>query len=529
MDNTFADAIHPCQDLEGVDLTKGPGMEGKQMTYRTTLRSAVCLAALVTGSAAFADVSAQQVWDDWKTEFSLYGGDMTVGSEEMSGDTLIVRDIAITASDDDVSTRVDIPEVRFAEQGDGSVSITMSESYPVVATAQDGAVITLLVSQSGMELNVSGTPEALDYTLNADSFGVALQDVVDNGTSVTGEAQVVANNLSGTYATRSGDMRNMTYDMQVESMDVLVDLQPGTGPGEYVTVGGKISGIAMQADITLPRDADMANAENIIASGGAMAGGYTIDSSEVVFDINAEGDQASGSFRGGAGSLTGQISGQTISYIANTQDIALTVASSSAPFPIDVSLAEYGVTFEIPTGVAETPQAFRMGIDLVDLAVSDGIWSLLDPSNVLPRDPATVQIGLAGLARPLFDMLDPAQEDAMMASDMPFELNEISLTQLNIALAGATVTGEGAFVFDNDDLESFAPMPRPEGEVSVRINGLNALLDNLVTMGLVPAEQMMAPRMMMGMFARSTGNDQLETKLEVTADGQVLANGQRIR
>jgi hypothetical protein len=76
---------------------------------------------------------------------------------------------------------------------------------------------------------------------------------------------------------------------------------------------------------------------------------------------------------------------------------------------------------------------------------------------------------------------------------------------------------------------TFAPLPRPEGALRVQINGLNGLLDNLVAMGLVPAEEMMAPRMMMGMFARSTGDDQLESQLEITGDGQVLANGQRIR
>ena len=126
-------------------------------------------------------------------------------------------------------------------------------------------------------------------------------------------------------------------------------------------------------------------------------------------------------------------------------------------------------------------------------------------------------------------MMDPAQEDAMMQSNMPIELSEVTLSDLEISAAGARATGAGAFTFDNSDMVTFAPLPRPEGEVSVQINGLNALLDNLVTMGLIPAEELMAPRMMMGMFARSTGDDQLESRLEVTADGQVLANGQRIR
>ncbi|MBQ2261637.1 MAG: DUF2125 domain-containing protein [Loktanella sp.] len=529
MGNTFADAIALRRQLEAADRIEAPIMKGNRMTYRTTLRSAVCLAALVTGGAAMADVSAQQIWDDWKIEMSMFGGEVATASEDMIGDTLTVRGLTLTSVEEGMSSVLTIGELVFAEQGDGSVVITTSDSYPMVFTADDGAIITVLVSHPGLEMNVSGTPEALDYTFNADSLTIALQDIVDGDFTFTGDMQLVGNNVSGTYTTRLGEMRNTTYDMQLESADILVDVTPPGSMGEYVTAGGKMNGIALQADITMPRDPEATDTDNLIVSGVAFAGGYTIDSSEFVFDINTEGDQAAGSFSAGAGSLTAQISDQSVSYIANSNDIAATITSGAAPFPIDLSLGQYGVTFEMPLGQAETPQPFGLGIDLVDLAVSDAIWSLFDPGSVLPRDPATVQIGLAGLARPLFDMLDPAQEEAMMASDMPFELTEVELTRFNLALAGATATGEGAFTFDNDDLESFAPFPRPEGEVAVTINGLNGLLDNLVTMGLIPAEEMMAPRMMMGMFARSTGDDQLETRLEVTPEGQVLANGQRIR
>jgi hypothetical protein len=35
--------------------------------------------------------------------------------------------------------------------------------------------------------------------------------------------------------------------------------------------------------------------------------------------------------------------------------------------------------------------------------------------------------------------------------------------------------------------------------------------------------------MFLGMFATATGDDQMTSRLEVTEDGQVLANGQRIQ
>ena len=49
-------------------------------------------------------------------------------------------------------------------------------------------------------------------------------------------------------------------------------------------------------------------------------------------------------------------------------------------------------------------------------------------------------------------------------------------------------------------------------------------------MGLVPEEQAMGARMMMGLFARpGDGEDTLVSTIEVQEDGSVLANGQRIR
>jgi hypothetical protein len=71
-------------------------------------------------------------------------------------------------------------------------------------------------------------------------------------------------------------------------------------------------------------------------------------------------------------------------------------------------------------------------------------------------------------------------------------------------------------------------MPRPDGTVTIDVAGANALIDNLITMGLIPAEQAMMPRMMLGMFAKPVGEDAVQSVIEVK-DGQVMANGQRIR
>jgi hypothetical protein len=101
---------------------------------------------------------------------------------------------------------------------------------------------------------------------------------------------------------------------------------------------------------------------------------------------------------------------------------------------------------------------------------------------------------------------------------------------LTLALAGARLTGGGDFTFDNDDLSTFPGMPKPTGALELELTGGNALLDTLVAMGLLPQEQAMGARMMLGMFARpGSSPDSLTSRIEVTEEGQVLANGQRLR
>jgi hypothetical protein len=114
-------------------------------------------------------------------------------------------------------------------------------------------------------------------------------------------------------------------------------------------------------------------------------------------------------------------------------------------------------------------------------------------------------------------------------SEIPGELNAVSIDTLELSAAGADISGTGSFTFDNSDMVSFDGFPRPEGAVDLEINGINGLIDRLITMGLLPAEQAMPARLMLGMFTVPQGEDQLTSRIEVNDKGHVLANGQRLK
>jgi len=279
----------------------------------------------------------------------------------------------------------------------------------------------------------------------------------------------------------------------------------------------------------VPLEMDLENPDDIFVKGFSVAGGYIIDSADYVFDINADGDQVAGSVSTGTVTLTGELNSKTVAYESRTNNIAVNLQASEVPLPIEISLAEYGFGFRMPVGTTDAPADFGLKFDLVDLVIGDVIWDVFDPSQVLSRDPATLEIALTGTARALIDFLDPAQQAAMESTEVPFELSSLSLDTLKIMAAGALFTGSGAFTFDNSDMQTFAPLPRPEGDATFEITGLNKLLDNLVAMGLVPEQDIMGPRMMMGMFARSTGDDQMAIDVEIESSGQVKVNGNRVR
>jgi len=181
----------------------------------------------------------------------------------------------------------------------------------------------------------------------------------------------------------------------------------------------------------------------------------------------------------------------------------------------------------MPVSADDEAQDFSLGVLLGDFTMSDFIWGIFDPSGQLPRDPATVALDVSGLVTLFANVMDPA---AMESSDVPGEVNAVTVHELVVSAAGVELTGQGDFEFDNSDLTSFDGIPKPVGAIDLALVGANGLMDKLVAMGLLPEEQAMGARMMMGMFAvPGDGEDSLKSKIEFTEEGYVLANGQRLK
>ena len=108
----------------------------------------------------------------------------------------------------------------------------------------------------------------------------------------------------------------------------------------------------------------------------------------------------------------------------------------------------------------------------------------------------------------------------------PVELEQVDVNKLQLSIAGAELSGTGEFEFKTTALG----VPQPIGAIDLTLVGGNALIDGLVSIGLLPEQQAMGARMMLGLLAVPGGEpDTLNSKIEINEMGHISANGQRIQ
>lgn len=512
-------------------------MKGFVMTVRRNLASSgLALCISMTGAPLWAEVTPQQVWDDWQAYFEGLGYQLEA-SESQSGGNLVISDMTMSVDvpEEGASASMSISELVLADNGDGTVTVSFPASMPLRMMGRDDEgqeVQTVLdVSNEGLVMTVAGDPDDLTYSYAAARLTMALDEIVADGTPVEfGDASMTIANLAGTTTMTMAALRDTTQDFSAGPVSYDLDIiDPETG-GRMVAKGGYES-IAFKGDTKIPLEVSGSDMAGMLRDGFALDGGFTFAAGSSEFSFEEDDQTLEGSTASRGGQLDVRMSGDQLHYGGKAEGMELNMQTSDLPFPVAFATETFGLDLMFPVLESEEAQDFAARFTLSDFTMSEMIWAMFDPGAQLPRDPATVAFDLAGKARLFFDLLDPEQAEAMDDSDaVPAELETLALNSLTVRLAGAELTGEGAFTFDNTNLETFDGMPAPTGALDLRLVGGNALLDKLVAMGLVPQDQASGMRMMMGLFARpGGGEDELVSTIEVNEEGHVLANGQRIQ
>lgn len=489
------------------------------------LAGSTAVLAFMAANGAQAQVTPEDVWQNWQDFYESSGSTISTGSEERDGDTLVISDFEASIDDETGTSDTQIAEIRLRDKGDGSVEVTMSDeatfAFTSPATEGDSAAgATGSMKMPGLVGTVSGSVEDMAYAFTAPSMEITLEPTED-GASVGTMGLLLSDTTSTYQLTGPADAKVLDGTFAAASVALNLNFKD-----EETDVAGSLNA----ADLTGKIAGNFAGVEEedisvALAKGFALDSGLSFGALSYEFEVTDETGptKVSGGSEGGGFNVA--MDAAKLLFSGGGKNVAATLASAQLPFPeVKLSYAESGFSLVMPISKGDAPQDFSFLTKIVDLQVSEEIWAMFDPAGTLPHDPATVVIDTSGKALVKSDLMstpDGAQPDA--------ELHALTVNDVTARFAGAELTGKGAFTFDNTDLTTFDGVPAPTGKLDLKLVGGNTLLDKLVAMGLVAEEEAMGARMMIAMFANpGAGEDELTSVLEFKDKG-FFANGQQLQ
>lgn len=511
------------------------------MSLARSFLATTALGLTLFATTASADLTAEDVWGDWRGYLEGMGYTVTAAEAAAFG-TLKVSGISVASdggpSVDAVTVR--ISDLEFVENNDGSVAVMMPSEMPITIDVKNPAPqpleqIGAVFTQTGQVMTVRGNASALAYDYSADTFGLALTSLTKDGAPMDNVS--VRFSMNGTALASKTDVtvsdtRSYAQTMQISSVTYDLFMKEPDNV-EQVSINSALSNFSFSGTSNLPAG-DVSQTQDVaalLAQGFAFDGAFDANGTETQIEITSE-EGTTKIKTGSARSTVGvAMDTQGVRYDVNADQVQMGGQLAGLPFPLFVEMAKYGFELRAPLTKSDDPQDFKLAFNMTDFTMSDIIWALFDASGKLPRDPATLALDVSGKAKVLVDGLSPqgAQELALSGT-APAEVEALKIDRLLVDALGAKVEATGDITFDNADTTTMAGFPKPVGDININIAGANGLMDKLTAMGMLPAEQAMGARMMMGLFAvPGAAPDTLTSKIEFNDAGQILANGQRIK
>lgn len=522
------------------------------MTRLSFLSATTASLAFMAGPL-LADVTAADVKANYEAMVAALGGTLT-STEERNGDTVVLKNLRVdlTLPEDAGAASLTLPELTLTEKG-GKVETR----YPAEGkmnlsfkSKEGSATADMTMRAPDYVVIAEGEPEDITYTYDMPKVDILLDNIalegfdMDHGTfdkddddkddgtpeSVTVTGIMTMLEGSGTTRVRTGDALLMDMDQRIGSM--VYDVT-SLDDDEKVEQAFKADNLNFKGTFSVPAAGiSVMNLSQALRDGLALD--YTADAENTVQTMTAtEGDKVimRQDIKQGKQSQRIVFVDDMLKATGSLEDLSVEMSDMpDMPLPVSFKVAKAEGTFALPVATSDAAKEGVFEFGLTGIEMADGIWAMFDPQAILPRDPATLKISLASDFKQAFDLLNFNRWSTHKESDpLPFTFETARLKAFELEAVGAKVAGEGAFTFDYEDKTTFPDMPRPDGTVNLNASGVNGLIDNLVKAGLVPEDQVMGVRMMLGMFAKpGDAEDTLTSEIKIE-NGQVFANGQRLR
>jgi hypothetical protein len=500
------------------------------MKFRTSVL--VATAALFPATTAFADVTPQEVWAQGLVTAKISGQTWTAAELEQTGDTLIAHDVAITMPgfSEIMAVNGTIPQVVMKQLSGGQVEVTIPDvvSYDVSVKGRLDLGMAPMTITSTMAMDnvmiASGTADNLKFEILPGSITYATQKQVKDGVAIVPEQIVTLLGVQGvTTQKTSGDDLSSKWDVQADAVSMVSD---GTTPDITLNTSYKIAPFNLSADFTTsatPSDAPLGFLEALNGTGtysmGNTAFEMTTGSAEQMMHIVGETE---------ASTLGVTIADGSLTYAGTSANTEAVLDGSAIPFPqVDFGLESTEFSLTMPFLASEDDEAFGLTLALENLRLPEIAWMILDPSTQMAHDPATLKLDVSGDMMLNVDLLNPTDMMNAGADGLPLFPTDLTLNELFLSAAGATLTGTGNAIFvDKGDFDG-AGLPFKTAQATLALTGGNALIDTLAQTGLVPPQMSTTAKVMLSMFARpGEGADTFITDVALDAAGNVTVNGQ---
>lgn len=475
-------------------------------------------------AAAWADLTAAQVWQDWQDQARESQQSLTARVEPGPG-RLTLTDVTMSGGAAGRESQVTLPLVTLIEEG-GAVIVQMPDDQVLTlkkSGGEDPGTMRLDLSHPGLTLRAEGSPDDLTYRYAAPGLTLRWKDATAEGETPDPAGTelgltVTASGVSGEqHRIRRGEARETTAAGRAASVVAAASLPAEQGP---VPVRVEIDDLTSTQHLNYPVTQDMRamlramEAESQVGHGRATVIVDMADGSAV----RAEVANGTATYALGAGRLAGQ--GQ---YGAGR--VALIPGGGAEP--LGLSFDSSTLRTEGPVTRTDAAAPYALTVTLDNLEATAPLWDLIDEGAVLPRDPGQLTLALSGLMRWLVDPADLAEAPTGADEPLPFAVETLKVETLALSLAGARLTGTGNFTFAPGGPDG---LPQPAGVADLMLTGGERLLDGLVQIGFVDPSQAMMAKMMVGAVATPGPEaDTLSSHIELLPDGSVVANGRKLR
>ena len=493
------------------------------------------LLCLTTAFPSLADVTAQELRDEIVSFYKNSGYEITIGSEDQAGGTLTLRDVTavLDIPDDSGEIIVGLGDIVLRETGDGSVEVEPSSNIVfnmhVTPEGEDDVVVKGSLDLRNMMLRASGSMDALKLASASDggSFRITSFEVDGDAMPVSGVVDFGATASNSTIVKKTNDRRRVSGDTSVASIKVSGGARDPKGDG-FLAFAASLDNLVSIFSVEAKKTEDI---EDFMSSGFSGDVTLTYGASEIDMSFQDGNDRFAMTTDARKGKFAFALSTDLIEYEIAQEGVNLTMSSSELPIPsVNLSYDELVLAFGVPLSKSDQPGYFHLKTALRGLEVSEAIWSMVDPGQILPRDPAAFALDITGTVMVLANLMNPKTLEVLEDMDKsPMVPVSINLEELTAEIAGVLLKGSGKVTFDADSPVKIGGVPIPVGDIDLRLEGAYGLMDKLMQIGLLPDDASMGMRAMLGAFAKPVGDDKFESNIAFTESGGITANGQRIQ